>query len=103
MDASIRGRRRDDRQCAGIYGMEMTPATADRLGGAMHLKKPVARFSMFEIEQLIASAAVGESVRLWVSRSASDWVSGARDYPVLRRRNPFLASKERRMDLSKTK
>jgi hypothetical protein len=28
----------------------------------MHLKKPVARFSMFEIEQLIASAQVGETV-----------------------------------------
>ena len=28
----------------------------------MHLKKPIARFSMFEIEQLITSAAVGEIV-----------------------------------------
>ena len=28
----------------------------------MHLKKPVTRFNMFEIEQLIISAAVGDTV-----------------------------------------
>ena len=28
----------------------------------MHLNKPVSRFSMFEIEQLITTAAVGETI-----------------------------------------